>query len=27
LIYSKIGVSNRRCAALTAHEHGLILSS
>ena len=26
-IYSKLGVSNRRCAVLTAHEHGLILSS
>jgi LuxR family maltose regulon positive regulatory protein len=26
-IYSKLGVSNRRCAVLTAHEHGLTLSS
>ena len=26
-IYSKLGVSNRRCAVLAAHEHGLILSS
>ena len=26
-IYSKLGVSSRRCAVLTAHEHGLILSS
>ena len=26
-IYSKLGVSNRRCAVLTAHEHVLILSS
>jgi LuxR family maltose regulon positive regulatory protein len=26
-IYSKLGVSNRRCAALAAHEHGPILSS
>jgi len=26
-IYSKLGVSNRRCAVLTAHEYGLILSS
>ena len=26
-IYSKLGVSNRRCAVLTAHEYGLILSN
>ena len=26
-IYSKLGVSSRRCAVLAAHEHGLILSS
>jgi hypothetical protein len=24
-IYSKLGVSSRRCAVLAAHEHGLIL--
>jgi hypothetical protein len=26
-IYSKLGVSSRRCAVLAAHEYGLILSS